>query len=139
MVEIGLYDPQAGDVGMGPVGSQHPLPVAIIPDPTGGLTPAPVGAQQQPAYLSLNITTQTTKTAKTGGGILHAIVFNKPLAAGVVAIYDGLSASGTLLGTITFPATLLSDVGTYTYDIVFQEGLTLVTSGATQDITVAYI
>lgn len=85
-----------------------------------------------------NMTTQTTTVIKGASGFLHSITFNKPLAAGVVTIYDNTAGSGTVIGTITFPATLLTDVGTYTYDVSFGTGLTIVTSGATQDITISY-
>lgn len=85
-----------------------------------------------------NITTQATTIVKTGVGFLHAINFNVPLASGVTTIYDGVDTGGIKIGTITFPVALLSDVSTYLYDVAFSVGLTIVTSGATQDITVSY-
>ncbi len=92
----------------------------------------------EPIYSYNNMTTQTTATVKSGAGTLHGVIFNKPLANGVVTIYDNTAGSGTTIGTITFPATLLSDVQDSLYDVSFGTGLTLVTSGATQDITIAY-
>jgi hypothetical protein len=89
-------------------------------------------------FSYVNITTQTTTVVKSGAGFLHLITFGKPLALGVVAIYDNTAGSGALIGTITFPATLLTDVDSYTYDVTFATGLTIVTSGATQDITISY-
>lgn len=90
-----------------------------------------------------NITTQTTTVVKSGAGFLGGITFNKPQAAGVVTIYDNTAASGTVIATITFPATLLSDVTQWgvlgTGGIKCQNGITVVTSGATQDITVLYV
>lgn len=85
-----------------------------------------------------NVATNTTTVAKTGMGILQRIVINKPLATGVITIYDNTSAAGTKIGTITFPATLLSD-GPYTieYGVGFGTGLTVVTSAAT-DITIVW-
>ncbi len=92
----------------------------------------------EPIYSYNNMTTQTTATVKSGAGTLHGVIFNTPLANGVVTIYDNTAGSGTTIGTITFPATLLSDVQDSLYDVSFGTGLTLVTSGATQDITIAY-
>lgn len=89
-------------------------------------------------YSFANITTQTTTVVKTGAGLLKRIVFGKSLASGVVAIYDNTAGSGTLISTITFPAVLLSDVNYYDFECAVATGITVVTSGATQDITVIY-
>jgi hypothetical protein len=86
-----------------------------------------------------NINTQTTTTAKAGPGYLRRVVINKPLASGVITIYDNTAGSGTLVGVITMPATLLSD-GPHSvpYDAYCATGITLVTTGADQDITVVW-
>lgn len=92
-------------------------------------------------YIGTNITAAapTTTLIATGRALLHSIVINKPLAAGVIAIYDGITAGGTLKGTITKPATLLSDIANTTiYDIICSTGICIVTSGAAQDITVTW-
>lgn len=89
-------------------------------------------------YSFVNITTQTTTVVKSGIGVLKRITFNRPLANGVVTLYNNTAASGELIGTITFPATLLSDIKDRVYEAEFDTGLTIVTSGATQDITVIY-
>ncbi len=87
-------------------------------------------------YSSTNITSQTTTLVATGNGVLHTIVFNKPAQSGTVAIYNGIDAGGVLLGTITIPAS--PKPLTLTYDIVFAVGLTIVTGGADQDITICW-
>ena len=56
----------------------------------------------------------------------------------MVTIYDNTAGSGTIISTITFPAVLLSDVNYYDFECSFATGLTIVTSGATQDITAIY-
>ncbi len=85
-----------------------------------------------------NITTATTTTVKSGAGLFHNIVINKGVATATITIYDNTAASGTLIGTITFGAALLSDPPDLAiYNASFATGLTLVTSGAT-DITVMY-
>jgi len=55
----------------------------------------------------------------------------------VVTIYDNTSAAGTIIGTITVPASPMPV--TLTYDIAFNTGLTIVTETAASDITVSFI
>ena len=90
-------------------------------------------------FLNITLAAPTTTTVKSGPGLLHTLVFNKLAANGVITIYDSLTASGTVIATITSPATLLSNQGTLLYDLEFKTGLTIVTSTAAQDITVTYI
>ncbi len=94
---------------------------------------------QEFEYTNITLAAPTTTVVTTGKGILHSIIINKPLAGGSIAIYDNTAGSGTLIGTIVKPATLLSDVAqSIIYDVKFGNGLTIVTSGAAQDITVAW-
>lgn len=90
-------------------------------------------------YSSRNITAAapTTTSVKIGAGILHTITFNKPVATGVVTVYDNTAASGTVIGIITTPANPMPV--TLTYDLVFNTGLTITSATAAQDITVTYI
>lgn len=90
-------------------------------------------------YSVVNITAAapTTTAVKTGAGILHTITFNKPVATAVVTVYDNTAASGTVLATITIPASPMPV--TLTYDAVFATGLTITTATAAQDITVTYV
>ena len=82
-----------------------------------------------------NITTATTTTVKSGSGGLRAIIVNTAVASATITIYDSLTASGTKIGTITLGLTAIPLV--IPYDIAFNTGLTVVTSGAI-DLTVAY-
>lgn len=88
----------------------------------------------------LNITTTATTAVKATNGILHTITVNKPVASSVITIYDSLAASGTVIGTITLPASLVSE-GPYSaiYDVYFLTGLTIATATGASDITVSYI
>ena len=88
-------------------------------------------------FLNITLAAPTTTVVKSGAGVLHTIVFNKPVATGVVTIYDNTAASGTLIGTITIPASPLPV--TLTFDAAFGTGLTIVTATAAQDLTVTYI
>lgn len=85
---------------------------------------------------SANITTQTTTLVHTGACVLDRIVFNAKTANGTVAFYDGLTAGGTLLGTITSPGTLLDNHQSLEYGMRCATGLTVVTGAANQNITV---
>ena len=84
-----------------------------------------------------NITTATTTTVRTGAGILRRVVNNKKVASGTITIYDNTAGSGTKIGTITNPGTLLNNSETYEYGVRFGTGLTVVTSQA-EDLTVVY-
>lgn len=89
------------------------------------------------SFRNITLAAPTTTVVKTGEGILHTITFNKPVATGVVTVYDNTAASGTVIGTITVPASPMPV--TLTFDAAFSTGLTVVTATAAQDITVTFI
>lgn len=82
------------------------------------------------------ITTQTTTVIKSGAGFLHGLDYTAT-ANGVITIYDNTAANGTKIRTITSPAVLLMNEVNKILDISFAIGLTIVTSGASQDIVVS--
>lgn len=86
----------------------------------------------QAPFTPLNITTATTTLVKTGAGILHTLTVNAT-AAGTITIYDNTSAAGTKIATIK--ASVVEQ--TFTFDVAFATGLTIVTAGAS-DITVSF-
>lgn len=88
-------------------------------------------------YVNIVAGGPTTTVIKTVQGVLGAIVINKAAANAIIAIYDGISADGTLIGTITMPETLLKSQDVLVYNVAFSTGLTIVTT-TTQDITVTY-
>jgi hypothetical protein len=94
-------------------------------------------AAQQGLFAYQNIATQTTTTLKSGKGILHSICMNTPTAVGTAQIYDNTAASGTKIGLITSPAAAPAPF-CQLYDVQFWTGLTIVTAGATTDITVTF-
>ena len=81
------------------------------------------------------ITTATTTNVKTGAGLLHKIVVNKPISGSTIKLIDNTSGTTANIGTITNT----SDVKPYEliYDCRVSLGLIVVTSGA-DDITVIY-
>jgi hypothetical protein len=82
-----------------------------------------------------NITTTTTTVVKSGPGCLAGIVINTPVALAVITIYDNTAGSGTKIGTITFPAVLITGAQHIPFGVQFRTGLTIVTSGAAANIT----
>ncbi len=88
-------------------------------------------------YNYTNVLTATTTAVKSGSGYLKRIVINKPVASGVITIYDNTAGSGTKIATITHPATLLQGEINIDYDVRFSVGLTVVTS-STDDITIVW-
>lgn len=91
-----------------------------------------------PIYSYSNIASASTTVVKTGSGVLKKIIVNKLVASGAITIYDNTAASGTKIGTITSPATLLVNQLTLDYGVRFLTGLTIVTSAA-DDVTVVYL
>lgn len=89
-----------------------------------------------PAYSFKRLAANATTLVRTGPGILHLITINtKGASANVISIYDGLSASGTLIAT----ADSTNAPGTLFYDVTFDTGLTIVIgTGTAADITVAW-
>lgn len=89
-------------------------------------------------YNYTHMTTQATTLCKSGAGVLHAIIINKPLASGVIEFDDALSQTNAM-GIITLPATLLQDGPKCAiYDVAFATGLSVTTSGANQDVTIVW-
>ena len=69
----------------------------------------------------LNIPAATSTLVKVGGGVLHTVVVSQGGAtSGTLSLYDNAAATGTtpLISTVdTF------NPRTYTYDVVFNNGL----------------
>jgi len=83
-----------------------------------------------------NILTLNTFVLKTEAGVLHSVVFNTPVATGVIKIYDNNEAGGPIIATVTSPTSPQNC--TLVYDVAFTGGLTIVSSVTAQDITVTY-
>lgn len=110
-------------------------PITVI-DPVLGrrdLTPADLMGIGQDAHIAAAATT----LVKSGAGVLLRLVINKAVVSSVITIYDSLTASGTIIGIITQPGTLLANQQSLQYGVQFAIGLTIVTS-ADDDITVVY-
>lgn len=75
-------------------------------------------------------------SVKTGEGVLYSITFNKPVATGVVTLYDGTSTGGAVIATITIPSS--PQPVTLIYDVFFATGLFVSVATAAQDLTITY-
>lgn len=83
-------------------------------------------------YTHISANTAGT-TIKSSFGTLAGIVVNTAGATDTITVYDNTAASGTVI------AVLSEAVGTYTYGLSFNTGLTLVVAGTTApDITVIW-
>ena len=93
-------------------------------------------ASETGGYLYKNIKTGATTVVKSGAGTLHSVCINtKGTVASVITIYDNTTDNGNTIGKIDS----LNLSGTYTYDVAFSTGLTIVTTGVlAPDITVSY-
>ena len=101
--------------------------------------PCFANSPEDQGFIAQNITTDATTVVKNAKGVLHEICINKYGVSGTVAVYDGVSTAGLLLGTITETATVTSQVpNCVMHDIAFQNGLTIVTGTAAHDLTVIY-
>lgn len=114
--------------------------LALLIAAIGFLTALPAAANDpsSPGFNYKNMTSAATYAVKSGQGVIHMVCINTPVASGVVTVYDNTAASGTKIGTITEPGTLLNQGPLCGFfDVAFHTGLTIVVSG-TQDITVTY-
>ena len=81
-----------------------------------------------------NLINNATSIIKSGAGILHTVVVNTLGTTPTIQLFDNTAASGTKIGLITPTVT-----GTYDYDVSFNTGLTIVTTGtAGSDITICW-
>jgi hypothetical protein len=87
------------------------------------------------AYV--NITAAATTVVKVGAGQLFAINLQNMAAASTITIFDNTAGSGTKIGTYTQGAAALVSPVSLFYDVKFNLGLTIVTTG-TNDITVSF-
>ena len=79
-------------------------------------------------YIAGAATTQVV----TGQGVLRSIVLNKPVASATITLIDGTSGTTANIGIITNTAAV--EPYSLDYNIRFDDGLRIVTSGA-DDIT----
>lgn len=114
-----------------------PLTTVIDPATQNQLGIAGTGqALVSPGGKYANISTNTTTLVKTGAGILHSLTINtKGASSNTAAIYDGITAGGTLIGTVDTTSGVLN----LPYGIQFEVGLCIVTAtGTAANLTVSF-
>lgn len=79
-------------------------------------------------------TTAATTVLKYGPGTLHRMTLNNP-GGTLITLYDNTAGSGTVIAVINTPST--ANPVTLTYEIEFNIGLTVVSTG-TWDFTIIY-
>lgn len=107
-----------------PVAADLPLVVALHPNSAAI------------SYSYAHISTSTTTVVKSGAGVLHTLsVNNLGTVASTTTIYDNTSAAAPVVAVIN----TLAGQTSYLYDVAFNTGLTIVTTGTVApDVTVAY-
>lgn len=80
----------------------------------------------------LNMAAGATTTAKSGAGVLFAVIVNNPGTTITLTLYDNTAGSGTKIATIALVAGM-----NLQYGLNFGTGLTAVLSG-TADVTIVY-
>jgi hypothetical protein len=130
-IQCALCSTAAKQPALGTAGTPSADVITVQGAATGTPLPTVTGGN---SYT--NITTATTTTPKSGGGVLHTICVN---ALGTVAssatVYDNTAGSGTKIATLNTLALL----GCQTYDVTFATGLTIVTTGTVApDLTASW-
>lgn len=128
LVKALLNDASGNAITQGQKTSANSLPVVLSSDQSAVTLSAP-------SYSYKHVAGAATNTVKSGSGILHTLGLNACTGSTVVTIYDNTTASGTTIAIVNQGPPSGS---TLTYDIAFTTGLTIVTAGASTDITVSY-
>ena len=102
-----------------------------LPSPVNPVTSYPGGNQ------FVDVAAAATTVAKNAPGVLARIVVNKAIGSGTITIYDGAAATGTKIGTVTFPATLLANHLVLEYGVACSTNITVV-SVQDIDFTIVY-
>lgn len=91
-------------------------------------------------YKYRHINTISTTLVKSGDGILQRVILGGIGIQGMVTIYDGLTASGSVIGAISLAVqgNQPSAPTVFEYEVYFTTGLTVVTV-ATTDVTVVFL
>lgn len=88
-------------------------------------------------YNYTRVTTAATTQVKTGPGILHAIVVNKPTSTATIEADDALSNTSPVIGILGAFAASIAPF-TVVYDVAFTTGLSVTVGVATVDATIVW-
>jgi hypothetical protein len=83
------------------------------------------------------VTTAATTLIKTGPGVLHAVVVNKPTSTATLELDDALTNTTPIIGLHgAYPASIAPF--TVVYDVAFTTGLSVTVGVATIDATIVW-
>jgi hypothetical protein len=88
-------------------------------------------------YNYTRVTTAATTLVKTGPGILHAVIVNKPTATATIELDDALTNTTPIIGIMLMPTTAANPF-TVVYDVAFSTGLSVTVAIATVDATIVW-
>lgn len=88
-------------------------------------------------YNYTRVTTAATTLVKTGPGILHAIVVNKPTSTATIEVDDALTNTTPIIGILGAFAASIAPF-TVVYDVAFSTGLSVTVGVATVDATIVW-
>ncbi len=106
----------------------------LIVAPLLAQSSGPAGQGVYPVYRGKNVSAAITSVVYTGAGMLHTVCVNTKGTA--AKVYLDVTGTGTNNLMATIDTSL--GVGCFLYDVAFSTGLTIVTTGATTDLTAAY-
>lgn len=88
-------------------------------------------------YNYTRVTTAATTLVKTGPGVLHAIVVNKPTSTATIEADDALTNTTPVIGILGAFAASIAPF-TVVYDVAFTTGLSVTVGVATVDATIVW-
>lgn len=94
----------------------------------------------QPVGLNYKfISTTTTTVVKASAGYFDRILFTGGTSGAVITLYDNATAaSGTIITQITLGANITQPLPAEIYNVLFQNGLTILTATQTSAFTVVF-
>lgn len=88
-------------------------------------------------YNYTRVTTAATTLVKTGAGVLHAVVVNKPTSTATIELDDALTNTTPVIGILGAFAASIAPF-TVVYDATFNTGLSVTVGTATVDATIVW-
>lgn len=96
------------------------------------------GSLYIPAYIDYQDSVSATTTLASFSGVLHTIVFTKPVAGSVINVYDSATTTTPTVLLASMAVTSTGNPFTLTFDVNTVNGLTVVQTGATSTMTLTY-
>src|SRR6266571_4717443 len=95
------------------------------------------GTVQIGGYNYTRVTTAATTLVKTGPGVLHAVIVNKPTATATIELDDAITNTTPIIGLLAAFAASIAPFSLI-YDVAFTTGLSVTVGTATVDATIVW-